>query len=59
MGGVYKPNHAELPEVRVFQVTTFDSYLIFYYEIPTGIRILRVVHGARDLDRIIDELKED
>lgn len=33
----------------------FDDYLIFYRPIETGIEVLRVVSGYRDLDALFDE----
>jgi len=39
------------------------NYVIFYQQIPDGIEVLRVLHGARDIprafDEMIDELKND
>jgi len=31
-----------------------DSYLIFYRPSPTGIDIIRVLHGSRDIDSIVN-----
>lgn len=39
------------PDLRYFPV---GSYLIFYREIPGGVEIVRVVHGARDLPDLFD-----
>ncbi|MEH2237100.1 type II toxin-antitoxin system RelE/ParE family toxin [Nostoc sp.] len=41
-----------LPSLRSFPV---DDYLIFYRPIETGIEILRVVSGYRDLDALFDQ----
>lgn len=32
-----------------------DSYCIFYHPSVSGVRIMRIIHAARDLDRIIAE----
>lgn len=42
--------------VRSWVVTPFTSYLIFYRELPdgSGVEILRVLHGARDLDALFE-----
>jgi toxin ParE1/3/4 len=32
----------------------FGRYVIFYLAMPDGIEIVRVLHGARDLDAIFD-----
>jgi len=34
-------------------VDGFDSYLIFYRPIAEGVEIYRVLHGARDLRRLL------
>jgi toxin ParE1/3/4 len=39
------------PDVRYFVV---GSYLILYREIPAGIEVVRVLHGARNLTAIFD-----
>lgn len=36
---------------------SFSNYLIFYLERDFGVEILRVVHGARDLERIIESIR--
>lgn len=30
-----------------------DDYVIFYMESPTGICVVRVLHGAQDIERIL------
>ncbi len=45
--------HNLLKSVRVFRVAPpFDKYLIFYDLDAAGVRILRVLHGAQDLESI-------
>lgn len=41
--------------VRQFPITGFEKYLVFYRPIKGGIEILRVLHGARDLNRIFEK----
>ena len=38
--------------VREFPVKGFERYIVFYRSIREGIEILRVLHGARDLDSL-------
>ncbi len=47
--------------IRVWVVTEFTNYLIFYRELPSGsgVEILRVLHGARDLDSLVEECAND
>jgi hypothetical protein len=38
--------------VRRTPVTGFEKYLIFYVQVPEGIKVVRVIHGSRDIERI-------
>jgi toxin ParE1/3/4 len=42
-----------LAGVRRWGVPGFDNYLIFYRQVTTGIEVVRVLHGARDLEAIL------
>ena len=37
------------PETRSWRVSGFRKYLIFYEVLPDRVRLLRVLHGSRDL----------
>ncbi|MBU6409199.1 MAG: type II toxin-antitoxin system RelE/ParE family toxin [Verrucomicrobia bacterium] len=37
------------PETRSWRVNGFRNHLIFYESLPDRVRLLRVLHGARDL----------
>lgn len=39
------------PGLRVWPV---GNYLIFYRPVTDGIDVIRVIHGARDLDKLFD-----
>lgn len=43
--------------IRSWVVTEFTNYLIFYRELPdgSGVEILRLIHGARDLDALFEK----
>jgi toxin ParE1/3/4 len=56
MGTVYEAEDAELVGLRRFPVTGFQSYLIFYTSSNEGIQIVRIIHGARDIPKVLDEL---
>src|SRR4051812_31087981 len=43
-----------LEGVRVTTVTPYRNYLIFFRAVSTGIEMLRVVHGAQDLQPLVD-----
>ena len=40
--------------VRMWRVGGFPKHLIFYRALSDGIVVLRVVHGARDLEALFD-----
>ncbi len=46
--GRVRPDIGE-PETRSWRVGKFRKYLIFYEVLPDRLRLLRVLHGSRDL----------
>ena len=46
---------ARLSGLRSFRVRGFENYLVFYRPIPDGIEVFHVLHGARDLKRVLEE----
>lgn len=50
--GVGKMRNGLLPGLRSHIV---GRYVIFYRAIPGGIEILRVLHGARDIEAVFPE----
>jgi toxin ParE1/3/4 len=42
-------------DLRSWRVDSFRRYLIFYSALPGKIQIWRVLHGTRDLSRILGE----
>jgi toxin ParE1/3/4 len=53
MGSLYESDEPELAGVRFFPVSRFRNYLVFYRPTTTGIEVLRVLHGARDIERLL------
>jgi toxin ParE1/3/4 len=43
-----------LAELRVSRVEGFENHLIFYRPVAEGIEIVRVLHGARDIDSVLE-----
>lgn len=43
----------QFPNMRYRSVSSFDNYLIFYQPMEQGIDVVRVLHGARDLERLL------
>jgi toxin ParE1/3/4 len=55
MGARYQPDEPLYADLRYFPVSRFRAYLVFYRPVPGGIEVLRVLHGARDIHRIVAE----
>jgi len=45
----------QLDGVRRWPVPGFDSYLVFYRLVGEWIEIVRVLHGARDIERLFED----
>lgn len=54
MGALHKPDEPLHPGLRYFAISRFRKYLVFYVPVDEGIEVYRVLHGARDLDGILD-----
>ncbi len=50
--------HVEATGLKVWRVKGFEKHLIFYRSDAKGIEIVRVLHSARDIDRILDQSDE-
>lgn len=46
-------------EVRQWRIKNFQDYLVFYRLQDERVEILRILHGARDLDNILSILDEE
>jgi toxin ParE1/3/4 len=46
-------------EIRQWRIKDFQYYLIFYRIQDDRVEILRVLHGARDLEDILSNLDEE
>jgi toxin ParE1/3/4 len=55
MGPRYEPEDPLFEGVRFFPVSRFKKYLVFYRPIEGGIEVLRVLHGARDIQGLLAE----
>ena len=53
LGARYEPDHPVLADLRFLPISRYKSDLVFYRPLADGIEVLRVLHGARDLDRIL------
>jgi toxin ParE1/3/4 len=52
LGGEYETSNPRLEGLRVRPVPGFLSYLLFYRVTSTALELVRVLHGARDLDNL-------
>jgi toxin ParE1/3/4 len=59
LGRLRKFKTPRLTNIRSWRVRGFENYLIFYeslsQESSPGISVVRVLHGARDLESIFEE----
>ena len=54
IGTAHQTNKPELTGLRSVAVSKFKRYLLFYRAFDDRIELVRVLHGARDIRRIID-----
>ena len=53
--GIGRLRSFSLPGVRSWVVPEFGNYVIFYLPTKEDVQILAVLHGARDLSRVLNE----
>lgn len=58
IGSVRDFGQPDLQGMRRWHVTKFPKYLIFYMTNESELRILRVLHGARDIETIFTPPEE-
>jgi toxin ParE1/3/4 len=49
MGWPFRLKPPELESLCVFRISGFEKMLVLYLPIPSGVEIVRVVHGSRNL----------
>lgn len=55
MGSPRRFTKPSLTDVRSWPIRGFEKYLIFYRPVLTGIEVIRVVHGMRDLGPLLND----
>jgi toxin ParE1/3/4 len=55
MGTLYDSGIARLEGIRRSPVNGFEKYLVFYLPHVHGIDVIRILHGARDIDSLFAE----
>lgn len=58
-GKVCQFDHPQLANIRQQAIKGFKNYLIFYRSTESGVEIVRVIHGARDIPAILDDMAEN
>jgi len=53
LGAIYPTKNHRLRGLRVFRVKGFPNHLAFYLDRNYGVEVVRVIHGARDLDEAL------
>jgi toxin ParE1/3/4 len=56
MGRVYNNISDKLSGIRVWRVPKFESILIFYRPLVNGVEIIDLMHSARDLNSLLDDI---
>ena len=59
IGRRWESRDPRLEGMRVVVVTRYPNYLVFFRPVDRDVEIFRVVHGARELERIIEEIELD
>ena len=54
IGTLYESDDLACQDIRLWQVKGFSKYLIFYRVENSTLKILRVLHGARDCQNLVE-----
>ena len=54
MGERRESSNPRLAGLRVWRIDGFPNHLLFYRPVEGGIEIVRVLHGARDIDAVLE-----
>jgi toxin ParE1/3/4 len=55
MGAPCHFHNPRLRGIRRHPVTGFENWLVFYHAAATGVEVVRVLHGARDIATVLRE----
>jgi toxin ParE1/3/4 len=54
IGEQWPSANPRLSGLRVWRIEGFVKHLIFYRQVDDGIEIVRILHGARDIDTVLE-----
>jgi toxin ParE1/3/4 len=54
IGSRWGGDQPQLADVRFFPVSRYPNHLVFYRPLEDGIEVVRVLHGARDIESILN-----
>jgi len=54
VGVVRFPKHPRLADVRMWPVPGFEKCLVFYQQNQDTVEVVRVLHAARDIERMFE-----
>lgn len=55
IGGPWEGRNSSFADMRTWPIRRFRNYIIYYRPIRTGIEVIRVLHGAQDVESIFGE----
>ena|SRR5437773_252783 len=53
LGGLYEHENPRLAGLRVWPIRRFKNHLIYYIPTETQLIVVRLLHGAQDIDSIL------
>jgi toxin ParE1/3/4 len=53
IGKIRRLPDPRVPELRQFPIKDFENWLVFYRYTDSALDVVRVLHGARDIDPIL------
>lgn len=54
MGAPWESANPRLADLRFWSIRGFENHLIFYRPVDGGIEVIRVLHGSRDIESILE-----
>jgi toxin ParE1/3/4 len=59
VGQLWNAPDLRLQGMRFTTVNRYRNFLVFFRPTSTGVDVFRVIHGTRELERIVDEIDFD